>query len=87
MRLSEKPKGFSDKGIAVCCAHNLPAGGGQIPHLQTEKYFLSRTCRERKWLSTFLPPAGGKLCEAIFDMQRRRGHMPAADVYVMTMWS
>ena len=60
----EKTKGFSDKRIAVCCAHNLPADGGQIPHLQPEKYFLSRTCRERKWLKIYLPPAGVKLCEA-----------------------
>ena len=87
MRLSEKPKGFSDKRLAVCCAHNLPATGGQIPHLQPDKCFLPRTCRGRKRIVLFLPPAGGKLCEAFFDMQRRRGHMPAADVYVMTMWS
>ena len=56
----EKTCVFFDKRLAVCCAHNLPASGGQIPHWQTEKYFLSRTCRERKWLSKFLPPAGGK---------------------------
>ena len=37
-----------DKGTAVCCAHNLSAGGAQIPHLQPERYFLRRTCRRRK---------------------------------------
>ena len=72
----EKTCGFSDKRLAVCCAHNLPAGGGQIPHLQTEKYFLSRTCRERKWLSNFLPPAGGKLCEAFLLSGTRRAPFP-----------
>ena len=48
LRLSKNPAGFSDKKIAVCCAHNLFACGEQISHLQPEKYFLSRTCRERK---------------------------------------
>ena len=43
-----KPSGFSDRRLAVCCVHNLCAYGTQIPHLQPEKYFLSRTCRERK---------------------------------------
>lgn len=47
-RLSEKPGGFFRQKVAVCCAHNLCAIGAQIPHLQPEKYFLSRTCRERK---------------------------------------
>ena len=37
-----------DKGAAVCCAHNLSAGGAQISHLQPERYFLRRTCRRRK---------------------------------------
>ena len=36
----DKPSGFFDKRLAVCCA--------QIPHLQPEKYFLSRICRKRK---------------------------------------
>ena len=44
----EKPKWFSDKRSAVCCAHNLCASSAQIPHLQPEKYFLRRTCRRRK---------------------------------------
>ena len=44
----EKPFGVFDKRIAVCCAHNLCAIGAQIPHWHPEKYFLSRTCRERK---------------------------------------
>ena len=47
-RLSKKPPGFSGKRLAVCCAHNLPVRDGQIPHWQPERYFLSRTCRERK---------------------------------------
>ena len=37
-----------DKGVAACCAHNLSAGGAQIPHLQPERYFLRRACRRRK---------------------------------------
>ena len=28
-----------------CCAQNLTAFGSEIPHLQTEKCFQSRTCR------------------------------------------
>ena len=44
----DKPSGFFDKRLAVCCAHNLCAIGAQIPHLQPEKYFLSRTYRKRK---------------------------------------
>ena len=47
-RLSKNPPGFSDKRLAVCCAHNLSVCDGQIPHWQPELYFLSRTCRERK---------------------------------------
>ena len=43
-----KPSGFFDKRLAVCCVHNLPVRDGQIPHWQPERYFLSRTCRERK---------------------------------------
>ena len=34
---------FLGKRLAVCRAHNLSADGGQIPHLQTEKYFLPGT--------------------------------------------
>jgi len=34
-----KPKRFSDKGLAVCCAQNLCAAGAQISHLQLEKFF------------------------------------------------
>ena len=64
--LSKKTVVFFDKRIAVCCAHNLPADGGQIPHWQTEKYFLSRTCRERKCFSNFLPPAGGQTLRGSF---------------------
>ena len=30
---------FLTKGVAVCCAHNLSAGGAQIPHLQPERFF------------------------------------------------
>ena len=48
LKTAEKPFGFFGKRIAVCCAHNLCAIGAQIPHLQPEKYFLSRTCRKRK---------------------------------------
>ena len=48
MGLSKNPPGFSDKRLAVCCAHNLSVYDGQIPHWQPELYFLSRTCRERK---------------------------------------
>jgi len=48
LRLSKTPEGVSDNRLAVCCAQNLCAIGAQIPHLQPEKYFLSRTCRERK---------------------------------------
>ena len=48
LRLSKNPSGFSDKRLAVCCAHNLSVCDGQIPHWQPELYFLSRTCRERK---------------------------------------
>ena len=47
-RLSEKPGGFFRQKVAVCCAHNLCAIGAQIPHLQPEKYFLSRIYRKRK---------------------------------------
>ncbi|MFR4353183.1 MAG: hypothetical protein ACLT21_00570 [Oscillospiraceae bacterium] len=36
----------------------------QIPHLQTEKCFLRRTRRRKKRIALYLPPAGGKLCEA-----------------------
>ena len=42
------PLGFSDKRLTVCCAQNLCADGTQIPHLQPERYFLCRTCRQRK---------------------------------------
>ena len=48
LRLSKNPPVFSDKRLAVCCAHNLSVCDGQIPHWQPELYFLSRTCRERK---------------------------------------
>ena len=34
--------------VRICCTHNLCAYGAQIPHWQPERYFLSRTCRERK---------------------------------------
>ena len=44
----DQPSGFFDKRLAVCCVHNLYAYGAQIPHLQPEKYFLSRTYRKRK---------------------------------------
>ena len=44
----DKPSGFFDKRLAVCCAHNLCAIGAQISHWQPEKYFLSRTYRKRK---------------------------------------
>ncbi|MFQ9053182.1 MAG: hypothetical protein ACLR5H_08495 [Oscillospiraceae bacterium] len=40
------------------------AHGEQIPHLQTEKYFLPGTRPGKKWIAFDLPPAGGKLCEA-----------------------
>jgi hypothetical protein len=53
-----------DKRLAVCRAHNLFAGSKQIPHLQTEKYFLPGTRPGKKWIALDLPPAGGKLCEA-----------------------
>jgi hypothetical protein len=55
---------FWGKRLAVCRAHNLSADGGQIPHLQTEKYFLPGTRPGKKWIKFDLPPAGGKLCEA-----------------------
>ena len=42
-RLSKKAKPFLDKRLAVCRAHNLFAESEQIPHLQTEKYFLPGT--------------------------------------------
>ena len=48
LKTAEKPFGFFRQRIAVCCAHNLCAIGAQIPHLQPEKYFLSRTCHKRK---------------------------------------
>ena len=53
MRLSKNSPSFSDKRLAVCCAHNLCAYGAQIPHWQPERYFLSRTCRG------LVPPSGG----------------------------
>jgi hypothetical protein len=53
-----------DKRLAVCRAHNLFAESEQIPHLQTEKYFLPGTRPGKKWIKFDLPPAGGKLCEA-----------------------
>ncbi|MFR4353781.1 MAG: hypothetical protein ACLT21_03635 [Oscillospiraceae bacterium] len=43
------------------------AHGEQIPHLQTEKYFLPGTRPGKKWIAFDLPPAGGKLCEAFWD--------------------
>ena len=55
---------FFDKRLAVCRAHNLFAESEQIPHLQTEKCFLRRTRRRKKRVALYLPPAGGKLCEA-----------------------
>ena len=45
LRLSKNPPGFSDKRLAVCCAHNLSVCDGQIPHWQPELYFLSRHVR------------------------------------------
>ena len=30
MRLPKNPAGFSGKKLAVCCAHNLPTGGGKL---------------------------------------------------------
>ena len=53
LRLSKNPPGFSDKRLAVCCAHNLSVCDGQIPHWQPERYFISRTCRG------LVPPSGG----------------------------
>ena len=64
LRLSKKGEAFLDKRLAVCRAHNLFAMGEQIPHLQTEKCFLRRTRRRKKRIAIYLPPAGGKLCEA-----------------------
>jgi hypothetical protein len=40
LKTAEKPFGFFGKRIAVI--------GAQIPHLQPEKYFLSRIYRKRK---------------------------------------
>ena len=54
-----------DKRLAVCRAHNLFAMGEQIMHLQTEKNFRPGTRPGRKWIAFDLPPAGGKLCEAL----------------------
>ena len=60
----KRAKPFLDKRLAVCRAHNLFAESEQIPHLQTEKCFLRRTRRRKKRVALYLPPAGGKLCEA-----------------------
>ena len=60
----KRARPFLGKRLAVCRAHNLSADGGQIPHLQTEKYFLPGTRPGKKWIALDLPPAGGKLCEA-----------------------
>ena len=39
--------GFPTK-LTVCCAQEFVPDGTQIPHLQPERYFLCRTCRQRK---------------------------------------
>jgi hypothetical protein len=66
----KRAKPFWDKRLAACRAHNLFAESEQIPHLQTEKYFRPGTRPGRKWIAFHLPPAGGKLCEAILTEQR-----------------
>ena len=63
----KRAKPFWDKRLAVCRAHNLFAESEQIPHLQTEKCFLRRTRRRKKRIAIYLPPAGGKLCEAFWQ--------------------
>ena len=61
----KRAKPFLDKRLAVCRAHNWFAMGEPIPHLQTEKNFRPGTRPGRKWIAFDLPPAGGKLCEAL----------------------
>jgi hypothetical protein len=61
-----------NKRLAVCRAHNLFAGSKQIPHLQTEKYFLPGTRPGKKWIALDLPPAGGKLCETFLTSCKKR---------------
>ena len=64
MNYPKRAKPFWDKRLAVCRAHNLFAGGEQIPHLQTEKNFRPGTRPGRKWIALDLPPVGGKFCQA-----------------------
>ena len=81
LRLSKKPPGFSDKRLAVCCAHNLCAIGAQIPHLQPEKYFLSRIYRERKYFP-FFASCGRQTLRGFFDtLKRPTGHAGGAFPY------
>jgi hypothetical protein len=73
LRLFKKGVAFLNKRLAVCRTHNLSATGEQIPHLQTEKYFLPGTRPGKKWIALDLPPAGGKLCEAFSKAGRTPG--------------
>ena len=53
--LGGKPLRAFPPGFAVCCAHNLPANGRQIPHLQPEMCFRPRTRRGRKRFYLYSP--------------------------------
>ena len=50
--------------------------GEPIPHLQTEKNFRPGTRPGRKWIAFDLPPAGGKLCEALLKSCPARACLP-----------
>ncbi len=60
VRLSKNPFGAFRQVFAVCCAHNLSPGGGQIPHLQPVKYVPPGTCPGRTCFLNYFTPNTGK---------------------------
>ena len=66
-RLSKIPFGAFRQVFAVCRAHNLFAYGGQILHLQPEKYFLPGTRPGRKWIEMGLPQKR-QILRSFFDI-------------------
>ena len=61
------PFGAFRQDFAVCRAHNLFAYGGQILHLQPEKYFLPGTRPGRKWIEMGLPQKR-QILRSFFDI-------------------
>jgi len=54
LRLSKKAKPFLTKGLRPAAAHKSSARSERFPRLQAEKYFLPRTRRGKKSLTSIL---------------------------------